>query len=226
MRWRPSVFVQAIARAIVWATFLPSAWATVLLASMGHAPPARIIVQMALALGVLVVTRPLLSTERARAEFAPLALRPWFLASAIGALASGVTLARLAGAFAHIPMLARDTAGLATLAVLLSVSGLGVLRMRAWGVMLGAFTALASIPIVAWMHDGLLTLPVLLASAPGALMAALVLVARTRSVVRVRVEPQLRVADDASDVEEEHDHGEHYEPRSTPFRELPRTLVG
>lgn len=198
MKWRPSVRSQAILRAIVWSTFLPSAYATVLLAWLGHAPPVRIVVEMALATLALVVTRPLLSTERARAEFAPVALRPWFLASAIGSMASGVTLARVAESFAHFSMLARDAIGLSVLAVLLFVSGVGVLRMRAWGVLLGAFAALASIPILAWMRDSLLTVPVLLASAPAAMMGVLVAIARLRSVpvVHQRVEPMLRVATD------------------------------
>jgi hypothetical protein len=198
MRWRPSVTLVALARAAVWSTLLPSLYITALLAPMGHAPPLRLVAQMALATVALVVTRQLLSTERARAEFAPLALRPWFLASAIGAMASGLTLARTAATFSHFPALARDTAGLAAIAIPLFVAGIGVLRMRAWGVALGMLTALASIPIVMWMHDSLLTIPVLLASLPAALMGALVFIARLRSddpVVHQRVEhTNVRVA--------------------------------
>jgi hypothetical protein len=199
MRWRslrPPVLVLAIARAIVWATLLPNVSVALLLAPMGHAPPLRMIVQMVLAIAALVVTRPLLSTERARTEFAPLALRPWFLAAAIGAMASGITLGRTAEAFAHFPALARDTFGLAALAIPLFIAGIGVLRMRAWGVVLGVLTALASIPIVLWMRDPLLTTPVLLATTPAALMGALVAIARLRPVVRHRVESNLRVADE------------------------------
>jgi len=198
MRWRPPILLTAIARAIVWAALLPNFYVTVLLLlAMGHAPPLRTIVEMALAVGALVVTRPLLATERARSQFAPLALRPWFLASAIGAMATGITLARLAQSFSHFPMLARDTIGLAVLAVPLVVAGAGVIRMRAWGVVLGALTARGSIPIVSWMRDSLLTLPVLLACAPAALMPALVVAARTRNqAVAYRVAPRLRVAAD------------------------------
>jgi hypothetical protein len=215
MTWRPSVTLQAIARAGVWAILLPNVHVTLLLASMGHAPHLRMIVQMALAIGALVVTRPFLSTERAREEFAPVALRPWFLASAIGAMASGIALARLAAAFAHFPVLVHEAVGLGALAVPLIVAGFGVVRMRAWGVVLGALVALASIPIVLLMHDSLLTLPVLLACAPAALMPALVVAARARVVtgVRHRVAPQLRVAVEDSATMAQWDHEE--EPAMT-----------
>ncbi|HEX4513267.1 MAG TPA: hypothetical protein VH054_07015 [Polyangiaceae bacterium] len=191
---RPSIVSQGIARSAVWATLLPNLYVTLLLAPMGHAPPLRAVAEMGLAIAALVVARPLLSTERARAEFAPLALRPWFLASAVGAMASGVTLAMLAQSFAHFPALAREAIGLAALAIPLFVAGVGVLRMRAWGVVLGVLAALASIPVALWMRDPFLTIPVLLASAPAALMGALVAIARLRPVVRHRVEPNLRVA--------------------------------
>jgi hypothetical protein len=153
-------------------------WATILLAWAGFAPPLHMVAEMGLLLGALVITRRLMSTERARAEFAPLALRPWFLASAVGAMASGIALGRLALAFSHFPALARDVMGLAALAIPLFLAGLGVLRMRTWGVALGALTAIASIPIVLWMRDTLLTAPVLLAAVPAALMAPLVAIAR------------------------------------------------
>jgi hypothetical protein len=193
---RKSIASQSIARAAVWATFLPNAFVTLLLLPMGHAPPLRVVLEMALALAALVVARPVLSTERARAEFAPVALRPWFLASAIGTMATGVVLGLLARSFAHFHELRHDAIGLAALAVPLFVAGIGVLRMRAWGVVLGALAALASIPLVAWMHDSLLTVPVLLAATPAASLGVLVAIARLRSapVVRPRVAQNVRVA--------------------------------
>lgn len=197
MRWRPSITMVALARAAVWAMFLPTAYASLLLASMGHGPPLRLVVQMALAIAALVVTRPLLSTERARAEFAPLALRPWFLASAIGSMASGIMLARAAEAFAHFHVLARDAIGLAVLAIPFFIAGVGVLRMRSWGIILGALAALASIPIVAWIRDPIFAAPVLLTSIPAALMGALVAIARLRQpapIVQHRVAADVRVA--------------------------------
>ena len=205
----------------MWATLLPNAYATVLLVTHGYAPGFRTVAEMALALAALVVTRPLLSSQRAREEFAPVALRPWFLASAIGAMASGVVLARLAAAFAHFPMLARDAIGLAVLAVPLVVAGVGVIRMRAWGVVLGALVALMSIPITVWMRDSLLTLPVLLACAPAALMPALVLAARKRNqTVAYRVAPELRVAVDDSATMEQFD-----EAPSRALRRMPNAVL-
>jgi hypothetical protein len=170
----------------------------VILARAGHAPPLRIVVEMAIAVLALVVTRPLLSTERARAEFAPVALRSWFLASAIGAMASGITFARAAQEFAHFSVLARDTFALAALALPLFIAGVGVLRMRTWGVVLGTLAALASFPIIVWMRGSLITVPILLASVPGALMSVLVVIARLRSepAVRYRVATDVRVAED------------------------------
>ena len=173
--------VVAIARAAVWAIFLPTAYASLLLASMGHAPPLRSTIEMVLAIAALVATRPLLSTDRARAEFAPLALRPWFLASAIGSMASGITLARAAAAFCHFSVLWRDAIGLGALAIPFFIAGVGVLRMRSWGIVMGALTALASIPIVAWIRDPIFAAPVLLTALPAALMGALVAIARLRA---------------------------------------------
>ena len=195
----PSLVPRASGRAAAWAALLPNAYVTLLLATTGHAPPSRVILQMALAAFGLVVSRPLLSRERVGASFDPVALRSWFLASAIGAMASGLTLAVSAATFMHFPTLLRDSVAFVTLAVPLFFAGLGVLRMRAWGVVLGAFASLASIPLALWIRDPLMALPIVAASAPGALMSALVAVARARvrdepSTPRVRVAPELRVA--------------------------------
>jgi hypothetical protein len=119
-------------------------------------------------------------------------------------MASGLALGRLAQAYSHIPMLARDTIGLVALAIPLFVAGFGVLRMRTWGVVLGTLAALASIPITLWLRDPILTAPMLLACAPAMLMPALVLLARDRAIVRHRVatSPQLRIADDLAETSE------------------------
>jgi hypothetical protein len=205
---RRSLMAQALARATTWAALLPNVLVTIILvAGTAHAPPLRIVAQMALAAFALVVSRPLLTTEHARASFAPLALRSWFLAASVGAMASGLALASLAAAFAPFGLV-RDVVGMSVLAAPLFASGIGVLRMRAWGIALGVLAAIVALPVVAWMRDPLLAWPILAATAPGALMGALVLAARAgvgHAPVeqRVRVEPRLRVDAGEEDIASE-----------------------
>jgi hypothetical protein len=197
--FHPSIMARAFARATAWAALLPNVLVTVLLAAgVHHGPPLRLVLEMALAALALVVSRPLLATDRARASFAPLALRSWFLAAAIGAMSSALMLASLAHAFVRFGFL-REVAGMSLLSGLLALAGVGVMRMRAWGVASGVIAAAASIPVVAAMYGSLLGLPVLLTAAPGALMGALVVAARAgightkAEDVRVRVAPRVRV---------------------------------
>ena len=203
---RPSVGAQIAARAMAWAWVLPSAATSALVVAMtGHAPHLRSIAVLAAATLALVVSRPLLSTERARAEFAPLALRSWFLAAATFAMAIGLDFASLAGAFAHFSLW-RDVIGLGALAASLVAAGVGLSRMRTWGLALGALAAAMAAPIAMWMHDSLSIVALVLGAAPGLLMGATLLAARARAPetasARVRVEPRLRVAPElAPDVE-------------------------
>ncbi len=213
--FHPSIMARAFARATAWATLLPSVFVTILLAAGAHqGPPLHLVLEMALAALALVASRPLLSTDRARASFAPLALRSWFLAAAIGAMSSALMLASLAHVFVRFGFL-REVLGMSLVSGLLALAGVGVLRMRAWGVASGVVAAAASIPVVAAMYGSFLGVPVLLTAAPGALMGALVVAARAgighpkAEPVRVRVAPHVRV-------ETEHEEEEIIEPIAEP----------
>jgi hypothetical protein len=168
---------QVLARGIAWWMVfvnLPLSFPT-------RRDPLGIIV-MALALLALYVTAPLLHRGAARAEFEPIAYRKTFLAGAVAAAAVGVTSAF--GAAWQAIMVAvgwqssipGEVWGPALLVVPFFAASVAVLRMRAWGVLVGVAASAASIvcalPILRHLDLTSVTftaLPGLLLGAPVAL---------------------------------------------------------
>ncbi len=165
-----SVLVQILARGAVW--FIFAGAMVEMLGTRGHTFPADAI---ALAAGAaLLASTPLLHTARARAEFAPVRFRKLFLAGATSAVAMAVLPAW--GGFAILAE--GHLGGLAWLALAVSLLGsaIGVVRMRAAGVLLGLLTTIALLAVAAVMPSWRNLLLVL--AVPGALLALPVALAR------------------------------------------------
>lgn len=141
---RRSMVTQILSRATAWLLLAPSALIAVGPVMAGHPLNGS---AAALALGsgaALVLARPMLDTREARTEFDPVAYRRWLAAAATASVAAGFA----AGAVGLDAVRWGDTAsglGLCALGVALIASAIGVVRMRAWGVILGVATSLAAI---------------------------------------------------------------------------------
>jgi hypothetical protein len=143
---RVSVIVQVCSRAVAWLIFAPSVIATLVMLLFGGRSDLSL-PGMALASGAaLLLSRPALGTKEARAEFAPVAYRRWFLASSIVSVAAAALVALVAvGSASWDHQWAASTFGLLALSSSLLASAVGVLRMRGWGVLLGGATAVAAL---------------------------------------------------------------------------------
>lgn len=178
---RSSMVAQVFARAAAWVVFAPTAIVTVVSAFMGRPELAA----AALAVGsgaALVLGRPMLHTPEARAEFAPSRFRSWLLAgatasTAIGMFASFIGLDVLYRAW-HWSSSFGEAAALLALAAALVGSAYGVVRLRAWGILLGTLTSLVTLATAAVLHDAA-GLTLAMAAIPGLLFFLLpVLIAK------------------------------------------------
>ncbi len=137
---RRSPLAQVAGRGIAWKFFILQAWVLGVRATAGDIQPIGALLVVAPALA-LVIARPLLQTSAARAAFAPRASRTLFLAAATASIASAVYVAPLALSVwtYESPVIG---VALTILGAALVAQAAAVLRMRAWGVVLGAATAL------------------------------------------------------------------------------------
>ena len=166
-----SVLAQVFARGAVWFVFTLALLET--LARHAHRFTSG---SIALAAGAtLLVSTPLLHTERARAEFAPVRFRKLFLAGATSAVA--LSALPLVGAYFFLTQgQVADGFGWLALAAGLLGSAIGVVRMRAGGVLLGIATTTVLLCAAAVMPSWRNLL--LLLATPGALLALPVALAR------------------------------------------------
>jgi hypothetical protein len=154
-----------------------AAWAALLAATSGAA---------------LLLARPALHTDEAKRRFGPARYRRLFLAGAVSSATAGI-VAALGAATVFMSsvegVIVTGAAGLtwqglfaafplASLATALLGSAVGVVRMRAWGVLLGVATSAAALVGAAFAHREFDTIGLCLASAPGLLLGATVLRAR------------------------------------------------
>lgn len=133
--------LQILSRGMAAIVAAPIGVAGVLMAIGGHVEPITLTVAGFTA-AALALSRPALNTKEARAEFNPLRFRRTLLAGSTATAATayatgGIVLELLAhrGLFNGLTM----SFGALTLALL--GSAVGVVRMRAWGVLLGTLTS-------------------------------------------------------------------------------------
>jgi hypothetical protein len=178
---RRSVLSQVLSRAMAWVILLPMGVGAAESLTMGHLPPLESLFFGGASAAALLLARPALHTDAARAEFNPVGYRRWFLAGAVASALAGIVTA-FAGAggllFAHAP------AALLTLALAaaLLASAVGVVRMRSWGVLLGVLTSMVTLGAAALAGDVYLSFSLALAALPGLLLAAPIVASRVRPV--------------------------------------------
>jgi hypothetical protein len=166
---RPSVLGQVIGRGLAILPVIPLTYEIL----HGRVDPTLGVVGGGAALGLLLA-RPLLHTKEARASFSPVRFRRWFLAAAAMA-ASGATLYSLVSyEFASRGHLAA-AAGTALLATALIGTTVGIVRMRAWGALLGMLSALLAL---AGALFGLPAMVVMLSAMPGLVIGGAIAASR------------------------------------------------
>lgn len=183
---------QIAARASTWLVFAPSAM--IVLGSLRHGSMQPGILGLAAAGGTaLLLARPMLWTEEARRTFAPRLYRRLFLAgtTATASAAIGAAAFSLLGVAFESPLMAGFNLAVA---IALFASVVGVLRMRTWGLLLGAVTSVLLLALIPFYRASALTL--VLAAAPALMFwVGGVLLARARVQDTAAAEPaRIRVA--------------------------------
>jgi hypothetical protein len=174
---RRSVKAQVLGRGVAWVVLAPMLLS--LAESFWHLRLPDLITAYlgATSAGALLLARPALHTPQAQAEFAPVRYRRVFLAGAV-ASSMGATAATLFAAEA----LRWGQIGLGVLlgafAAALGGAAVGVVRMRAWGVLLSMATAVVTLGAALLSHDEVVALALALASIPGGLLVAPLLASR------------------------------------------------
>jgi hypothetical protein len=173
---RRSLFAQIGARAIAWLTFGPLAFvSTVALLGRGHLD-GQVAALAAASGAALALAQPMLETADAKARFAPLRFRRWLLAGATSSTAAAMVAALLAfDALGHSPV---TGVALGALAASLLGAAVGVLRMRAWGILLGGLTSVASLVSALAFAHGEASVALVLAAVPGLVFSVPIVLAR------------------------------------------------
>jgi len=223
---RRSMVTQVLSRATAWLVLAPSAIVTAVSTLGGHAPD---LAATGLALGsgaALLLARPMLDTADARAQFDPVSYRRWLMAAATASASAGIVTGVVGLDAMRWGSGVGTGLGLGALALALLGSALGVVRMRAWGLLLGVATSLSALLAALLLHDArgvalaltaipglMLALPVLLAgraraqAARGSATATHVRVAASSfddeaaAAARLRVATGDQAEDDAADTD-------------------------
>jgi hypothetical protein len=197
---RRSVLAQVFGRGIAWVVLTPMLLGSAESLWRGHLPDARTAFFLATSAGALLLARAGLHTAEAKAEFSPVGYRRLFLAGSVAATTAG----SVAGLFA-VEALRWGEVGaalpLAALAAALLASAAGVVRMRAWGVLLAMVTSAATLAVGILSGNEFVAFGLALAAIPGALLASPLLAARLaryRAPQSSSPELRARVLDDAT----------------------------
>ena len=176
---RRSVLSQVLSRGIAWMVLTPMLVG--LADSLGHGrlPDAHTVFFATTSAGALLLGRSALHTDAAKAEFPPVAYRRVFLAGAVAAVMAGVVAAFFAAEQLEWRGGGHGVALVALSAALLA-SAVGVIRMRAWGVLLGMVTSVVALGAAVFSANELTAVGLALAAIPGALLASPLLAARLR----------------------------------------------
>jgi len=203
---RRSMSAQVLSRGMAWTVLVPSVLVTVFSVFGGH-PEWMAAALTAGSGGALLLARPMLHTAEARKEFAPSSFRRWLLAGATAAAGAGI----VTGVFGLDAVKWHMGTAIPLIALSLSLlaSAVGVVRMRAWGILLGALTSVITFVAALALHDAA-GFALALAAIPGVMLILPVLIAKrerakaeARSHTRVSShvsfdDPRVRVATDSS----------------------------
>jgi len=186
---RRGVLTQVLARGATWLLALPMLAMMIYAAFHGRTPDATVITLAASTGTGLFLARPMLHTEDARAEFAPVRFRRWLLGA--GAMAIMTSLGTAMAAY-EVLVAHQWSAGLYYLAMTASLiaSAVSVVRMRAWGIFLGALTCVAALVPMLWTHDAFSRFLLGMTALPGALLVLPIVLARLGVGTRVDQAPE------------------------------------
>jgi hypothetical protein len=174
---RRSVLSQVLGRGVAWVVLAPMLAGLAESLSHGRLPDAMTVFLGATSAGALLLARPALHTPEAQAEFAPMRYRRLFLAGAVASATGATSVATFAVEALRWGEM-RPGLALGALAVALAGSAVGVVRMRAWGVLLAMGTSVVTLGAALLSGNELLALGLALAAIPGALLASPLLAAR------------------------------------------------
>ena len=180
---RRSVLAQVFARGIGWGVLIPMVLATAESLWSRHLPDARSAFFLTTSAAALLLARPALHTAEARAEFSPVGYRRVFLAGSVAAVTVGSTV----GLFAAEALRWGETRiafALSALAASLLASAAGVVRMRAWGVLLAMVTSAAALAVGLLSGSEVVAFGLALGALPGVLLASPLVGARLRHALR------------------------------------------
>lgn len=187
--------LQVLGRAIAWLVLLPSAL-HLLLASQAQADIQPVAVGLLVTSGAaLVLGSGALRSMEARATFHPLRFRAGFIAASELAFMATTLLTCACSALLAYGQEVLPAAALLALATGHGAAAVGVLRMRTWGVLLGAATGLASSAAMLGVGGGAFAA---LAAVPGLALALPIALARAlpeaRSTEYAREVHRIRIA--------------------------------
>jgi hypothetical protein len=205
---RRSIASQVLSRGVAWLVAGPMLLVALGSLARGHVDGYALAFAGAPA-AALLLARPMLSTKEARAEFAPSIFRRWFLAWSTASASVG-TAAALFAAEAFSWNAIGGGLALAALSAASFASAVGVVRMRAWGVLLGVATSIATLGTAIAMHD-VVGLLLAMASIPGFMLGVPIAASKLRkaSDARVRVAGGLATAPERVRVATTHDGVDH-----------------
>jgi hypothetical protein len=193
---RRGIVAQVLSRGVAWVVLAPMLVGWVFALYAGHSPGFWAVFMTASPAAALLLARPALHTDEALHAFCPARHRRLFLAGAVACTTAGL-LSALVALATGIDGVSGASVGLSALAMGLLGSGLGVARMRTWGVLLGAVTSAATVVAALLATDGWGALALTLAALPGLLLAVTVVVAR-RSVRSHAAADRVRFSTDST----------------------------
>jgi hypothetical protein len=179
---RRSLLHQVLSRGVAWVVLTPTLFGLAESISRQRLPDAHVLFFGATSAAALLLARPALHTAAARAEFSPVGYRRIFLAGAVASIMMASVLAFFAlqillrGAFFY-GLTALALALMASTAALVAAA-VGVLRMRAWGVLLGGLTSVVALGGAFFTGDVFVAPALVLLAIPGLVLASPLLLAR------------------------------------------------
>jgi len=172
---RKSPAAQVFARGVAWSLVLPLI--VIELVAGGFIPSLGWSATAGAAMLALVFARPMLHTPEARRAFDPVAFRSTFLAIASMSIAVAIAMVQLGWSFASVGLASIALPAFA-LGIPVGLAGVGVARMRGWGVLLGITTSVAATIAAFFMRHDFGWAFIAPAMAPGAAMFGVLAAAR------------------------------------------------
>jgi hypothetical protein len=199
---RRSVVAQVLSRGVAWFVLAPMLLGVAESIARQSLPDGRGVFFGTTSAVALLLARPALHTETARAEFSPVAYRRVFLAGAAASIMTACALTFFALQLLFVASVFSLGLGLCALSAGLVASAVGVLRMRGWGVLLGGLTSLAALGGAFFATNVFVALGLVLTAIPGMVLASPLVFARLFAQAPRRTAPDGRPREVTFDADE------------------------